>query len=304
MTCTSGRSWVSPLLTILLAIAAPSCDRDTLSDGPSISGTRPSNPGEEPEPSDCPPPPAVNRLKVRINEVMVENTKTFADEKGKFSPWIELHNPTKDPVNMGDIPLTDDLSLPKKWTIPCVPEAVLPPGGFLVIFLDADTAGATDFHANFTLVPGPIQITLNKGSDIFEFDATDLAADKSTGRHPDGTGDIALLKEPTPAAANAEPDVPVPGPDGKFIRGDADGSGKVTITDMAVISRVAGGTQPVPPCADALDVNDDGAIGAADASYLGSWISGSGPPPRPPFPAADVDPTPDDLPCAEAAPTP
>ncbi len=290
------------MFLILAILFTVSCDRDSLSDGPALSGSRPTpGPGgnPDPDPGACPPPPAVNRLRVKVNEVMVENTKTLADENGKFPPWIELHNPTAAEVNLGDVPLSDDLSLPKKWTIPCVPEAVIPPGGFLVIFADGDTAAADDFHANFTLARGPILIALNKGSDIFEFDATDLGADLTVGRSPDGSGDVAELEEPTPAKENSDPAGPTTPPEGKFVRGDADANGRVTITDMTLVSRVTAGAESIPPCADALDSNDDGLIDSADVSYLGNWMSGTGPPPRPPFPAADLDPTTDALVCPE-----
>ena len=53
-----------------------------------------------------------------INELMANNTRTLSDEMGDFDDWIEIHNPSAQPVDIGGMYLTDRLSNPTKWRIP------------------------------------------------------------------------------------------------------------------------------------------------------------------------------------------
>ncbi len=54
---------------------------------------------------------------------------------------------------------------------------------------------------------------------------------------------------------------------------------------------------PLPPCADAADINDDGALDIADGIYGLYFLWAGGAPPLPPFPCWGEDPTEDDLNC-------
>ena len=37
---------------------------------------------------------------ILITEVLAANTRTVADDQGRYSDWIELHNPTDMPVSL------------------------------------------------------------------------------------------------------------------------------------------------------------------------------------------------------------
>ncbi|MCI0635020.1 MAG: IPT/TIG domain-containing protein, partial [Actinobacteria bacterium] len=81
-----------------------------------------------------------------------------------------------------------------------------------------------------------------------------------------------------------------------FVRGDADLDGRVTLTDpLAILVYLFSGA-PLD-CLDAGDVNDDGELNLSDVLHALNYLFTGGPPPRPPHPAAGVDPTPDDLAC-------
>ena len=87
------------LALALLASTLVACNREDLAGTP-----RPPKVAPKPPEDPCkPPPPASKDVKVKINEVMVENTKTIADENGKFPPWVELYNPTDEEVNLGEM---------------------------------------------------------------------------------------------------------------------------------------------------------------------------------------------------------
>ena len=85
---------------------------------------------------------------------------------------------------------------------------------------------------------------------------------------------------------------------GQFIRGDADGSGELSIVDpVRTLSYLFVGAA-APPCLDAADANDSGELDLADATYtLGFLFLGDRSPPSP-FPRNGSDPTSDSLGCA------
>lgn len=82
-----------------------------------------------------------------------------------------------------------------------------------------------------------------------------------------------------------------------FVRGDADGTSGVNLSDAVFILNhlFRGGTQP--QCMDAADADDDGAVRLTDAVYILEHLFRSGPNPPPPYPEPGTDPTPDGLGC-------
>ena len=80
----------------------------------------------------------------------------------------------------------------------------------------------------------------------------------------------------------------------EFIRGDADGSGVVDLTDAVQVLAYLFTGDPPPSCPDAADANDDGEIDLADPVVtLFFLFAGAAMPP--PSPGPGVDPTPDGL---------
>lgn len=86
----------------------------------------------------------------------------------------------------------------------------------------------------------------------------------------------------------------------EFIRGDANNDRKVNIADPIFILNYLFKSGEKPVCEDAADVNDDGKIDIADPIYLLNYLFKGGPEPKPPFPDAGVDSTPDELSCGGA----
>ncbi len=84
-----------------------------------------------------------------------------------------------------------------------------------------------------------------------------------------------------------------------FIRGDADGSGDLTITDaIGVLGALFLGGSPIG-CAAAGDADGNVAAEITDAIViLGHLFTGGGPP-APPYPSCGLDPDPQGLPCEE-----
>ena len=76
----------------------------------------------------------------------------------------------------------------------------------------------------------------------------------------------------------------------RFQRGDADGNGKVNVSDAVwIIQIVVGNFTEVYDCDDALDTNDDGSVNVADALPVLSWLFQRGPRLPEPFLACGTD---------------
>jgi hypothetical protein len=92
--------------------------------------------------------------------------------------------------------------------------------------------------------------------------------------------------------------------DSRFIRGDADGSGTVDISDpVLVLGVLFVGDQPAG-CDDASDANDDGRLSVTDPVVLLLFLFQGGRILPDPAGACGVDPSPDLLGCGEFAPCP
>ena len=85
----------------------------------------------------------------------------------------------------------------------------------------------------------------------------------------------------------------------RFLRGDADGSGALNITDAIFVLGFLFLGQPDPSCHDAADFNDDQTVNITDAIAMLSFLFLGAEPPKPPGGACGFDPTEDDLACEE-----
>jgi len=97
----------------------------------------------------------------------------------------------------------------------------------------------------------------------------------------------------------------LPGADPPFLRGDADGSGHISITDPILVLQYAfqGGMSPIG-CLDASDADDSGAIDLSDAVLLLGYLFQGSPWPTGPFPIYGFDETEDGLDCQIVLKTP
>jgi len=86
--------------------------------------------------------------------------------------------------------------------------------------------------------------------------------------------------------------------DPAFVRGDANGDGRLDLSDAVFVLLHLFRGRPAP-CLDACDANDSGVLDIADAVFALAYLYGGGEAPRAPFPAAGPDPTPDGLTCGE-----
>lgn len=146
-------------------------------------------------------------LSLVINEFMASNSSTIADPQGDYDDWVEIYNHSDAPMDLAGMYLTDRLDEPMRWQVPrsASQSTVVPPGGYLLIWLDGDTDDA-GLHASFSLAADGEAIAL------FAPDGTTLVdgitfgeqrPDVSYGRSPDGTGPFGFMLAPTPEASNS-----------------------------------------------------------------------------------------------------
>jgi hypothetical protein len=138
-----------------------------------------------------------------INEFMASNKATIADENGDYADWVELYNSDSIPVKLGVMYLTDDLSVPMKWTFP---DTVIRAHGYLLIWADGEYRESA-LHASFKLGSSGEQLGLfaTDGEHLFMVDTLTFGpqgTDTSCGRIPDG-GAWRMLTVPTPGAENS-----------------------------------------------------------------------------------------------------
>ena len=133
------------------------------------------------------------------------------------------------------------------------------------------TIGAEDSSASFNVVDGligmgqPVQIVVTEVGQSADFETVDLEVELEVEDPTDGAGGAALV--------NGVP----------FVRGDANESGQVRLSDSVfVLDYLFAGTH-TPSCLSALDSNDDGAVDISDAMFTLGFQFLGGPPPRAPY---------------------
>ena len=84
----------------------------------------------------------------------------------------------------------------------------------------------------------------------------------------------------------------------RFVRGDANSDGEVTLSDPLMIVGCTFLGSKCPTCMSAADADDNGEVGLNDAIYILNFLFRGRQTPTSPFPTCGVDPTSDALDCA------
>ena len=139
---------------------------------------------------------------VLINEVLANNA-TLEEADGSKPDWVELYNPSTNAVDLGDMSLTDDTTVSRRWVIPA--GTILGAQSFAKFRFNAD-APASATNTGFALkANGGSVFLFNKladGGSVLSSVAYGLQApDFSIGRIPNG-GSNWTLNVPTLASAN------------------------------------------------------------------------------------------------------
>ncbi|MDP4625672.1 MAG: lamin tail domain-containing protein [Akkermansiaceae bacterium] len=133
-----------------------------------------------------------------INEILADNQSTV-ENAGSYPDYIEIRNNGTSVYDLAGHTLTDDVTIPAKYTFPS--GNTLAAGARLIIWCDSDTT-APGLHTGFALSSSGKTVVLKNGattldSVTFGPQATDL----SIGRVTDGTGTW-TANVPTPGLTN------------------------------------------------------------------------------------------------------
>ena len=148
---------------------------------------------------------------VVINEAQSDNFITYSDEVSEFEDWVELHNPTTEPIDIAGYFMTDRLDRPMKWQVPSTAgdSTIIPPGGFAVLFADEDGSQGWN-HMNFKLSSLGEPLALRSPDGFSVADSVFMPGvmqDRSWGRQFDAHPDWVEFFIPTPNASNGANDV-------------------------------------------------------------------------------------------------
>jgi len=152
--------------------------------------------------------PEFTSIVIKVNELICNNSKSYADELGEYDDWVELYNPGSSPVNVAGW-YVSDTTLPSTFhRIPTYDpnKTIVPAGGFLVLWADGQP------------IQGPAHLPFKFDKDGEEFYLAKMVNgqlqimdqvvfpkaknDVPYGRIPDGTGSWKVLSDPTPGTAN------------------------------------------------------------------------------------------------------
>lgn len=138
-----------------------------------------------------------------INELMSNNVSVVDDELGEFDDWIELHNPTQNPISLSNMYLSDNVLIPDKWP---VPDVTLNAGDWILFWADSSPEQGA-LHCNFGLDAAgeSLRLVAEENDALRIVDHIDFAPsleDESWGRAMDASPDWIWFTTPTPDSSN------------------------------------------------------------------------------------------------------
>ena len=137
---------------------------------------------------------------VYINEILASNSAYYAG-LATYVDWIEIHNTSQVPVDLGGYYLTDDRSEPDKWKIPS--GTVIPAGGYKVFYADEKNY---DLHTSFKLsVEGEFIGIYDPGKNVADsLTYSHQRNNISFGRSASDISRFGFFSKPSPGFSNGE----------------------------------------------------------------------------------------------------
>ena len=134
-----------------------------------------------------------------ISEVMTANRSTILSKNGQLCDWVELYNPTAEPISLGGIYLSNDTADRMMWQLP---DVLLAAGARLVI--PCSGSSAPEGEADFSLPREGCTVMLSGsvGNVITQVDVPRMEEDRSWALLEDG--EYFESPMPSPGYSNTE----------------------------------------------------------------------------------------------------
>lgn len=136
-----------------------------------------------------------------INEILTSNGQGIADEDGDRPDWIELYHSGAEPLSLSGYFLSDDPADVFMWELP---DTVMQPESFLLIFASGKDRRDSALHTNFRISRSGEPLLLSTESQAIDaLGPVYMLTDQSYGSLTDGAVQEVCFSTPTPGASNA-----------------------------------------------------------------------------------------------------
>lgn len=135
-----------------------------------------------------------------VSEIMSDNKKTLAAPNGKYYDWVEIYNPTGQPIDLSGYRLSDNANKPDKFILP---SASIPAKGFVIVYASGKDALAGVPQAPFKLsASGTVVFSDASGTRIQQIEYPKLQGDESFALNLSNLTSWAVTANPSPGNAN------------------------------------------------------------------------------------------------------
>jgi len=137
-----------------------------------------------------------------INELMASNAGTVMSPAYNFDSWIEIFNPTEQPVNLAGMYLSNNAENLTLWQMPSGIGTV-PAKGFLVVWLGSDDIRSDQAPFKLDCDGGTIYLSDRSRQLVASMDYPVALSRTAYARTTDGGDEWGWTANPTPGATNA-----------------------------------------------------------------------------------------------------
>ena len=137
-----------------------------------------------------------------FNELMASNVGTVMSPATNFDSWVELYNPTEQPIDLGGMYLSDDASNLTLWHMPKNMGSV-PAKGFFVVWLGSNNIKSNQAPFKLDCEGGTIFLSDASGQLVASQAYPEALSRTSYARKSDGGDEWGLTADATPGESNA-----------------------------------------------------------------------------------------------------